>query len=125
MAAKITLDTATWKLKLDDRSRGRMKITFKLNQTETQKFKVWNDTVRPPNVTEEQFFKQIFFYGMASLNEEFEKIAKKIAEDPELQAKMKDQKTQAAAVDAALTKLAVPDEVLEPVYDIHTKKQIT
>lgn len=82
--SKIKLDVSSWKIKLDERSRGRMKVAIKLSKDEAEGFKNWSSVVRPDNITDEEFFKQIFFNGIEFLNVKLQQVAKQVLDDPEM-----------------------------------------
>lgn len=58
----ISLNLDNSKVKFVERSRGRMKIQVKLNKEEAEGFKNFM-MVKPPELDEDTFFKQIFFAG--------------------------------------------------------------
>lgn len=81
---KIKFNVSNWKFKLDERSRGRMKVTFKLSKDEAEGFKNWSTMVRPENIPDEDFFKQVFFNGIEFLNFKLQQAARQVLEDPEM-----------------------------------------
>lgn len=81
---KIKFNVSNWKFKLDERSRGRMKVTFKLSKDEAEGFKNWASMVRPENIPDEDFFKQVFFNGIEFLNFKLQQAARQVLEDPEM-----------------------------------------
>jgi len=62
---KANLETA--KIKVEDRSRGRMKITVKLNAEEAVAFRNFSQ-IKPVEITEEMFWKQCFMVGCNTLS---------------------------------------------------------
>jgi hypothetical protein len=82
--SKINLNVSNWKVSTTDRSRGRMKINIKLNKDEAEGFKNWSETVKPDNITVEEFSKQVFFNGIEYLNVKLQDVAKRIIEDAQL-----------------------------------------
>jgi hypothetical protein len=50
------------KVKIVERSRGRMKIQIKLSKEEAEGFKNFS-LIKPPELPDETFYKQIFFAG--------------------------------------------------------------
>lgn len=68
---KIKLDFAKAKVKFDDRSRGRMKITIKLNKEEATAFINMKKSLVPEGVDDDTFLKSVFFMGI----EQFHKNA--------------------------------------------------
>jgi hypothetical protein len=82
--SKIKLNVSDWKFSLDERSRGRMKLTIKLSKEEAEGFKNWSEHVKPDNLNVEEFSKQVFFNGIEFLNLKLQDVAKKILEDENL-----------------------------------------
>jgi diacylglycerol kinase family enzyme len=73
MQDKVTLSFKNTKIKVDERSKNRMKITVKLAKEEAEAFKSFM-TIKPDNLPDEQFFKHIFFTGCKTLNEELKAL---------------------------------------------------
>ena len=67
----------TWGVKITNRDRDRMKITFKLNQDETAAFTSFENATRPENLSQEHFIKSIFFLGLTTLETN---VTKKLGE---------------------------------------------
>ena len=61
-----------------------MKVAIKLSKDEAEGFKNWSSVVRPDNITDEEFFKQIFFNGIEFLNVKLQQVAKQVLDDPEM-----------------------------------------
>lgn len=80
MSDKLTLKSSNWKIKTEERSRGRMKLTVKLNKEETETFTVWKNTVKPTEMLEEDFYRRIFFGGINTFNKVLEEAAKEALE---------------------------------------------
>lgn len=78
---KIKLQGSEWSIKTVDRSRGRMKLNIKLSKDEAQGFKNWASIVKPPEIAEEEFLKQIFFNGIEHLNDKLQKISEQIIKE--------------------------------------------
>jgi hypothetical protein len=57
------------KIKLVERSRGRMKIQIKFSKEEAEGFKNFC-MIKPPEVEDEVFYKQIFFAGCNAMTEQ-------------------------------------------------------
>ena len=72
---KIKFQGSEWNIKTTERSRGRMKLTIKLSKEESQGFKNWASLIKPPEIAEEEFLKQIFFNGIEHLNDKLQKIS--------------------------------------------------
>lgn len=65
-----------------------MKLTIKLSKDEAQGFKNWTSVVKPDQVTEEDFLKQVFFNGIEHLNDKLQKISEEVMKDAALKAKL-------------------------------------
>ena len=84
MGETIKLNVESWKIKQEDRSRGRMKFQIKLNKNETQSFKVFTETVKPDEVSQDDFVKSIFLTGIESMNQKIMSMVEEYAkENPE------------------------------------------
>lgn len=88
--SKIKMDGSSWKVKTKERSRGRMKIAFKLNANESEGFKNWAERVRPPDISDDDFLKQIFFHGIEHLNEKLHKVAEELLADERIKKELAD-----------------------------------
>ena len=86
--SKIKLNVSDWKTSIDDRSRGRMKVTIKLNKDEAEGFKNWSEHIKPDQLSIEDFTKQIFFNGIEYLNFKLQDAARKLLEDKDLREKL-------------------------------------
>lgn len=92
MTENIKLNFNNPKIKQQDRSRGRMKITIKFSKEEAEAFKTFMTVVKPEELTEDMFFKQIFFMGCKSLDEQLKNVLE------EHKAKFQAQKEEATQV---------------------------
>ena len=61
-----------------------MKVTIKLSKDEAEGFKNWSTHVKPDDLNQDEFLKQIFFNGIEYLNLKLQDVAKKIMEDKNL-----------------------------------------
>lgn len=78
MDGQVKLKFDTWKIKLSERGKGRMKVTIKLNKEEAESMKNWLAAIDlPKDVPEEKFFKHVFFTGMNVLNQQIQEMAEK------------------------------------------------
>ena len=59
-----------WKIKTEFRSKNRMKFQLKLNQEEAEAFKNFANSVKPDQLTMNDFVRSIFFNGIRSLEEQ-------------------------------------------------------
>ena len=57
-----------------------MKVTIKLSKDEAEGFKNWSIHVKPDELPQEEFVKQVFFNGIEYLNFKLQDVAKKIIE---------------------------------------------
>jgi hypothetical protein len=84
MGETIKLDVASWKIKQVERGRGRMKFQIKLNKMETESFKVFTETVKPEEVSQDDFVKSIFLTGIEAMNQKIMSMVEEYAkENPE------------------------------------------
>jgi benzoyl-CoA reductase/2-hydroxyglutaryl-CoA dehydratase subunit BcrC/BadD/HgdB len=74
MSEKLKVSFNNTKFKTQDRSKGRMKISMKLSKEEAEAFKTFMNVVKPEEITEENFFKQIFFMGCRSLDDQLKQM---------------------------------------------------
>ena len=81
MPETVKLNIDGWKIRFDERSRGRMKFQIKLNKDETEAFKAFTDTVKPEEVALDDFVKSIFLTGIESMNKKLVEMVKKYAEE--------------------------------------------
>ena len=66
---KVSLSLKDTKFKLVERSRGRMKIQIKFSKEEAEGFKNFCK-LKPPELEDENFYKQIFFAGCNAMTEQ-------------------------------------------------------
>ena len=67
----VSLSLKDTKIKLTERSRGRMKIQIKFSKEEAEGFKNFCK-LKPPELNEEDFYKQIFFAGCNVMTEQIQ-----------------------------------------------------
>ena len=61
-----------------------MKFQIKLNKVETESFKIFTETVKPDEVSQEDFVKSIFLTGIESMNQKIMSMVEEFAkENPE------------------------------------------
>ena len=81
-----------------------MKFQIKLNKVETESFKVFSETVKPEEVSQDDFVKSIFLTGIEAMNQKIMSMVEEYAkENPE------DFKAQMVEMQDAETS-GVPDE---------------
>tara|TARA_R110000868_G_scaffold13711_3_gene63583 strand:- start:11595 stop:11975 length:381 start_codon:yes stop_codon:yes gene_type:complete len=122
----IKLDGSSWSIKTEERSRGRMKLTIKLSKDEAQGFKNWSAQVRPDNIAEDEFLKQIFFNGIEFLNHKLQNVAREILANEETR---KNLEASGINVQALEERVGKPQAPLPPdgegmVYDLKTKQRV-
>tara|TARA_R100000951_G_scaffold98292_1_gene88229 strand:+ start:6795 stop:7142 length:348 start_codon:yes stop_codon:yes gene_type:complete len=66
----IKLDVENWKIRVDERSRNRMKIQIKLSKDESLGYKHFAEVCKPAEVSDADFMKIVFFTGMEALNQQ-------------------------------------------------------
>jgi hypothetical protein len=66
-----------------------MQITINLTDDEIQAFKNWAMQVKPPQLDDQSFHKQIFFHGIGAVNTQLAEMAKQSLADPETREKLK------------------------------------
>tara|TARA_R100001509_G_C4854807_1_gene211331 strand:- start:878 stop:1183 length:306 start_codon:yes stop_codon:yes gene_type:complete len=70
---KVSLSFEDTKFKLVERSRGRMKIQIKFSKEEAEGFKNFCK-VKPPELDDDSFYKQIFFAGCNAMTEQIQAL---------------------------------------------------
>ena len=70
---KFTFNPDGWNIKIQYRSKDRMKFQLKLNKEEAEAFKNFSNTVKPDNVDLNDFVRSIFFSGVRALEEQLTK----------------------------------------------------
>jgi hypothetical protein len=78
---KIKLQSSDWKVKTIERSRGRMKLIVKLSKEEAEGFKNWTDAIKPDNINNDDFIKQIFFNGIEHLNLKIQQVSEQMLKE--------------------------------------------
>jgi hypothetical protein len=102
--SKIKLNISSWKIKKTFRSKGRMKLNIKLGKDEAEGFKNWSDAVRPPDISDEDFLKQIFFNGIEHLNQKLQDMSRKLMADPEMRKNLESSGINVSALENSLTR---------------------
>ena len=67
MEDKIELKFDSWKIKKIERSRDRMKLQIKFSKEEALALKNFLEMVKPPEISEDDFFKGIFKMGVETM----------------------------------------------------------
>ena len=81
---KVSLKLDDTKIKLVERSRGRMKIQIKFSKEEAQGFKNFCK-LKPPELDDESFYKQIFFAGCNVMTEQIQALVQAHKDSQELE----------------------------------------
>ena len=77
----IDFDFRDWKIPQKPRTRDRMKLQVKLSKIESQSFKNFMDTVKPVEVSEDDFMKAIFRVGMEEMESQLVKAAQEYVDE--------------------------------------------
>ena len=75
----IKLDVSKWNIRIDQRSRNRMKLLIKLSKDEAQAYKNFADMCKPEDVPEDMFIKTVFITGFEAMNKELAEMVQKYA----------------------------------------------
>ena len=75
MEDQVSVNLNNTKFKLTERSRGRMKIQIKFSKEEAEGFKNFC-MIKPEQLDNETFYKQIFFAGCNTMTEQIQAMMK-------------------------------------------------
>jgi hypothetical protein len=79
-----SFNVSEWSVKVLNRTKDRMKITFKLSKDEAEAFQSFQNQTKPDEISEDQFIKSIFFLGLTTLETNLtHKIAEEMAKHAE------------------------------------------
>lgn len=67
---KFAFHPEGWKIKIDYRSKNRMKFQLKLNQEEAEAFRNFANAVKPHELGMTDFVRSLFFHGIRALEQE-------------------------------------------------------
>lgn len=84
MEDKLEIDFDSWRIKLTERSRDRMKLQIKFSKEETIALKNFMEMVKPPELSQDDFFKGIFKIGVETMEVKLMDAVKQHAEDNDL-----------------------------------------
>jgi len=90
---KVSLKLDDAKFKLIERSRGRMKIQIKFSKEEAEGFKNFCK-LKPPELDDETFYKQIFFAGCNVMTEQIQALVQAHKEAQEKETEEKNEQTE-------------------------------
>ena len=77
----IKLDVSQWRIRIDERSRNRMKLQVKLSKDEAIAFKNFADVCKPQEITDADFIKTVFVTGIEALNKQLSDMVQKYASE--------------------------------------------
>ena len=75
----IKLDVSKWRIRIDERSKDRMKLQIKLSKDEALAFKNFASVCKPEEVSYGDFIKTVFVTGIESLNKQLAEMVSKYA----------------------------------------------
>jgi hypothetical protein len=75
----IKLDINQWRVRIDERSRDRMKLQVKLSKDEATAFKNFADVCKPQEISLDDFVKSIFLTGVEAMNRQLAELVRKYA----------------------------------------------
>jgi hypothetical protein len=90
---KVSLKLDDAKFKLIERSRGRMKIQIKFSKEEAEGFKNFCK-LKPPELDDENFYKQIFFAGCNVMTEQIQALVQAHKEAQAKESEEQDDQTE-------------------------------
>jgi len=96
MSEKVSFSLDNTKFKIIERGRGRMKIQIKFSKEEAEGFKNFC-MIKPPELDDDSFYKQIFFAGCNAMTEQITKLVEAHRESKEGEAQEETPKTELAA----------------------------
>jgi len=85
---KVSFSLDDAKIKLTERSRGRMKIQIKFSKEEAEGFKNFCK-IKPEQLDDDTFYKQIFFAGCNAMTEQIQQMIEEHQKQQEAEAQEK------------------------------------
>ena len=80
----IKLDVSKWRIRVDQRSRNRMKLQIKLSKDEATAYKNFAEVCKPEEISDDDFLKTVFITGIEALNRQLaEMVSRYAAENKE------------------------------------------
>ena len=80
----IKLDVSKWRIRIDERSKDRMKLQIKLSKDEAIAFKNFASVCKPDEISDDDFIKTVFITGIEALNKQLaEMVSQYAAENKE------------------------------------------
>lgn len=84
MKDSVTFNIDDWNIKHLDRTRNRMKLQLKFNKEEALAIKNFLSMVKPPEISDDEFFKGIFKIGIETMEMKLMEAVKAHAEENNL-----------------------------------------
>ena len=78
---KIKIDCDTWKIRVDERSRNRMKLQIKLSKDEAVAYRNFAEVCKPEEITDADFMKTVFITGIEALNKQLAEMVQAYAKE--------------------------------------------
>ena len=75
MDSNVSFNLAGARVTTTHRSKGRMKIQFKLSKEQAEGFTNFQKIIKPPEMAESDFMLQVFFAGCNALTREIQVLA--------------------------------------------------
>jgi len=112
MSEKLYLNSGKAKARVDYKNRGRMKLLIKFNQDEAQALKNWTNQVKPPQIDEDTFYKQVFFNGVGALNHQLAEMARKSIKDETVREQLRQAGVDVEKLEQELNNEAVSQPII-------------
>jgi uncharacterized alpha/beta hydrolase family protein len=77
----IKMDIDKWKIRVDERSKNRMKLQIKLSKDEAIAFKNFASVCKPVEIKDEDFIKTVFITGIEAMNKQLAEMVQKYASE--------------------------------------------
>jgi len=77
----IKLDVNQWRIRIDERSKNRMKLQIKLSKDEAVAYKNFATACKPQEITDDDFIKTVFVTGFETLNKQLAEMVQKYASE--------------------------------------------
>lgn len=77
----VKLNIEDWNIKIQDRSKNRMKLQIKLSKDEAIAFKNFTEACKPEEISDTDFIKMIFVTGFETLNRQLAEMVTAYAKE--------------------------------------------
>ena len=77
----IKLDVSQWRIRVDERTKNRMKLQIKLSKDEATAFKNFASVCKPEEISDDDFIKTVFVTGIEALNNQLAEMVSKYASE--------------------------------------------